>query len=81
MNDKQFSGRKMRPLCLICGDTFSPRRAVAGYKICLLCGEDAAREERKHWTVIQPYGKGNYQFVTAHAAAATLRGTNQKQQR
>jgi hypothetical protein len=49
-----------------------------GYKVCLLCGEDAAIAERAGWTVIQEYGKGNYQYVTSTSALKTLRQTNQK---
>jgi hypothetical protein len=46
-----------------------------------MCGEDAAQAERNSWCVIQEYGKGGYQFVTATSAHATLRGTNQKNPR
>jgi hypothetical protein len=43
-----------------------------------MCGEDAARVERKSWTVVQEYGKGGYMFVTKAAAKRTLTQTNQK---
>jgi hypothetical protein len=49
-----------------------------GYKYCLLCGDDVAKEERASWCVVQEYGKGNYQFVTSTSALKTLRQTNQK---
>ena len=74
----QFLGRQMHPVCKLCGDTFAPRRARAGYKVCLMCGEDAAREERRSWCVVQEYAKGNYQLITAETAATTLKQTNQK---
>ena len=65
-------------VCRRCGDDIPPARAAAGYKLCLMCGEDAAREERTRWTVVQEYGKGNYQLVTGAAARTTLKQTNQK---
>lgn len=71
--------RSMKPLCAECGDAFAPARHRAGYRLCLLCGEDAARAERKSWCVVQEYGKGPYQFITATTAATTLKQTNQKQ--
>jgi hypothetical protein len=42
------------------------------------CGEESARQERRSWTVVQEYQKGGYMFVTADAAATTLKQTNQK---
>lgn len=74
-------GRRMKPVCMVCGDVFSPVRARAGYKVCLMCGEEAARQERAAWCVVQEYGKGGYQFVTADSAHRTLRETNQKNPR
>lgn len=67
--------------CRNCGDDFPRARAQLGYKVCLFCGEEAARAERNRWTVVQEYGKGNYMFVPAKAALRTLRETNQKQPR
>lgn len=67
--------------CIECGDEFSAERWQLGYRLCLFCGEDAARAERASWCIIQEYGKGNYQFVTQSAAFTTLKQTNQKQQR
>lgn len=69
----------MDVICFVCGDEVAPKRAALGYKLCLLCGEEAAQAERKAWTIIQEYGKGPYQFITANAAPTTLRQTNQKQ--
>jgi hypothetical protein len=44
----------------------------------MVCGEKAARQERKSWTVVQEYQKGGYMFVTADSAHNTLKQTNQK---
>jgi hypothetical protein len=71
-----------RYVCTCCYDeTVDPRRWEAGYSTCLPCGELQAQRERKSWTVVQPYGKGGYQFVTSQAAREVLRNTNQKQPR
>ena len=67
--------------CRECGDEFPTERWALGYRVCLFCGEEAARSERSSWCVIQEYGKGNYQFVTSTSAHTTLINTNQKQQR
>ena len=73
--------RRLKPICDRCGDAYSAKRANAGYHICLMCGEDAAREERKGWCIAQEYGKGNYQFITVASAPTALKQTNQKQLR
>ena len=64
--------------CTICGDEFPTERWALGYRMCLFCGEDFARAERKSWTVVQEYGKGGYMFVTQDSAKRTLKQTNQK---
>lgn len=64
--------------CTVCGDDVHIERWSRGYRMCLWCGEDAARAERKSWCIVQEYGKGGYQFVTAEAARTTLKQTNQK---
>lgn len=64
--------------CRECGDDIHIERWNRGYKLCLFCGEEAARAERKSWTVVQEYGKGGYMFVTADSAKRTLTQTNQK---
>ena len=69
----------MSIFCVICSDEIDPpARATLGYRTCLWCGEDLAKAERKSWTVVQEYQKGGYMFVTAQAAHATLKQTNQK---
>jgi hypothetical protein len=67
--------------CVLCGDEVPKQRWVLGYHVCMWCGEDNARAERASWCVVQEYGKGNYQFVTAASAAKTLKQTNQKELR
>jgi hypothetical protein len=64
--------------CCWCGDDVAPPRWVLGYRTCLWCGEEQAKQDRASWCVVQEYGKGGYQFVTADAAPTTLKQTNQK---
>jgi len=64
--------------CVDCGDEVHIDRWQLGYKWCKFCGEDRARTERMGWCIVQEYGKGNYQFVTANSAPTTLKQTNQK---
>ena len=47
--------------CRECGDEVDPRRWGRGYKLCLLCGEEAARQV-KHIVEI-PFSKGAYQYI------------------
>ena len=60
---------RLKPICVRCGDVFSPKRAKAGYHLCLLCGEEAARE-RKH--TIAPMHKSNYMLITNKTDLAGL---------
>ena len=64
--------------CTHCGDDVHIERWARGYRLCLFCGEEAAKQERTRWCVIQEYGKGNYQLVTPQTALHTLKQTNQK---
>ena len=73
--------KRMLFICRECGDDIEPKRDELGYRLCLLCGEEAARQERSSWTVIQEYTKGNYQYVTNTAVHTTLKQTNPKEQR
>ncbi len=66
--------RRMKPTCSRCGETFSAARRNAGYHLCLFCGDDAAREERKGWC-IAPMHKSNYMLFTN---PADLIGINNK---
>ena len=65
--------------CTECGDDIDPRRVAIGYRLCLWCGEEAATTERRGWTVVQEYTKGNYQFITPSSAHTTLKQTNPKE--
>jgi hypothetical protein len=60
--------------CIHCDDDIDPRRAALGYRLCLFCGEEAAREERKGWT-IAPLHKSNYMLWTNKE---DLKGINNK---
>ena len=64
--------------CRTCGDDVSPERRALGYKLCLFCGEEYAREERSSWCIVQEYTKGNYQFITDTSAMTILKQTNPK---
>jgi len=65
--------------CTECGDDIDPRRVALGYRLCLWCGEEAATTERKGWTVVQEYTKGNYQFITPSSVEVTIKQTNPKE--
>lgn len=65
--------------CRICGDEIDPPARARLVPLCLWCGEEQAQAERKGWCIVQEYGKGNYQYVTASAANVTLKQTNQKE--
>jgi hypothetical protein len=64
--------------CWTCGDEVNPGRRALGYKLCLFCGEEYAREERTSWCIVQEYTKGNYQFITDSSAMTILKQTNPK---
>jgi ribosomal protein L37AE/L43A len=53
----------MTHICPQCGDDIDPRRYALGYRVCLFCGEDAAKAERRGWTVA-PLHKSNYMLLT-----------------
>jgi len=63
--------------CLICGAEVNNERWRIGYKMCMPCGESAAREVRKSWTVLTPHKQGAM-FVTAEAARELAVGINNK---
>ena len=60
--------------CVRCGDDINPKRVALGYRVCILCGEEAAREERTAWTVV-PMHKSNYVLLTSRE---DLKGINNK---
>jgi ribosomal protein L37AE/L43A len=47
--------------CNCCGDTISAGRAALGYKVCLFCGEDIAKQQRH---TIVPMHKSNYVVIS-----------------
>lgn len=49
----------MNYIC-VCGETVNERRWALGFRLCLQCGERAARE---HKFTIVPLAKSNYQPV------------------
>jgi hypothetical protein len=49
--------------CNLCGSFLDSRRLALGYKCCLECGEEQAREARNFWCVA-PLHKSNYVLVT-----------------
>lgn len=53
--------RRLKPACSICGDNYSPKRANAGYHICMPCGDAVARATIR---TIVPMHKSNYMLFT-----------------
>jgi hypothetical protein len=49
--------------CVCCGDEVAHARAQLGYRVCLFCGEEQARQERMSWCVA-PLNKSNYMLIT-----------------
>lgn len=66
--------KRLKPLCAICGDTYSAKRANAGYNICMPCGDAQARANLRQYT-IAPMHKSNYMLFTN---ADDLRSLNPK---
>ena len=60
--------------CICCGDEVDARRWALGFKLCLFCGEEQARQERLGWCVA-PMHKSNYMLITNKA---DLTGLNNK---
>lgn len=60
--------------CNVCGDYMTRGRWELGYRTCLLCGEEQARQERSYWCVA-PMHKSNYVLITD---VKMLTGVNQK---
>ena len=55
--------------CSQCGETYPLARYNLGYRICLDCGDAAARLVK--FTVIPAYSKGAYQVVSKQDVANT----------
>jgi hypothetical protein len=63
--------------CVNCNDDIDPRRVALGYRVCLLCGEEAAREERTRWCVLTPHKQGAM-FFTSEFAREAAKGIGNK---
>jgi hypothetical protein len=66
--------------CPRCGDDVPAARAALGYRLCLWCGEEEAKAERRSWTVLTPHKQGAM-FFTSDFAREAARGINTKQPR
>lgn len=73
----EAQGVRFKPVCRECGDGFALRRFKAGYRLCLFCGEEAARVERMSWCVLTPHKQGAMYF-TKEAARDAAVGINNK---
>lgn len=71
---------RMKPICSRCGETYSGKRANAGYHLCMPCGEGEAINQRRSWTVLTPHKQGAM-FYTTESAREMAVGINNKQQR
>lgn len=49
--------------CVMCGEYLPAGRWELGYRVCLFCGEEQARQERASWCVV-PMHKSNYTLIT-----------------
>ena len=56
-------------MCHLCGDYVPERRALLGYRTCLTCGEQEARQVQ--WCTA-PINKSNYTVITNRAELAQL---------
>jgi hypothetical protein len=53
--------------CGICGEYLSAGRWQLGYKVCLFCGEEQARQERLSWCIAPISNKAGYTRVTDYS--------------
>lgn len=60
--------------CPNCAGHVDPRRVALGYRLCLWCGEEQARQDRTSWCVA-PMHKSNYMLITDRR---DLHGLNNK---
>lgn len=67
-----MSNEDARYLCVVCGGFIDHARYALGYKMCLRCGEDAAKQV-KH--CIAPLNKSNYYYISS---IETLKQLNPK---
>ena len=59
------------PLCRICGYEIDPPERARLKPICLECGEEAAKQERRGWCVA-PLNKSNYMLFTDKSLLSQL---------
>lgn len=52
---------RMKGVCLLCGDTFKWARFELGYRLCLDCGEEKAKDVTR---TVTPLHKSNYVLIT-----------------
>ena len=48
---------------MLCGESFASKRLELGYRLCLECGDNQARQDRQKWCVA-PMHKSNYVLIT-----------------
>lgn len=65
------------PQCRMCGDYIDFARWQIGKRVCLECGEEQARQDRKLWCVLTPHKQGAMYFTSAFAREAAV-GINNK---
>lgn len=63
--------------CPQCDDPVPAARVALGHKLCLLCGEEAARAERRSWCILTPHKQGAM-FFTPEFAREAAKGINNK---
>jgi ribosomal protein L37AE/L43A len=51
---------KIKPICTVCSENFSPKRRAIGYRTCLDCGEELARAVN---FTVAPMAKSNYILI------------------
>lgn len=64
-------------ICPQCGDPVPQARVALGRRLCLPCGEEAARAERTSWCVLTPHKQGAM-FFTSQFAREAAAGINNK---
>ena len=50
-----------KPRCKMCGDIYPIERMHLGYAVCLICGDELAKERK---FTIAPLNKSNYIAIT-----------------
>lgn len=55
-------------------EIISTARLKLGYRLCLVCGEEVAKQQRSQWTVV-PLHKSSYILVTDKSLLSQLNKT------